>query len=158
MPVGLSRVVLAGVITGISDGLFSSVLSAVFYGSTVTRLFQGVAATLLGNRALSGGPRTALVGVAMHFGVAFAWSAVFMAITMLVPLVRRISATPSGVLTLAAIYGPMVWLVMSLVVVPALVHRAPAINARWWTQLVGHIVFVGLPIVASICGGLTSEP
>lgn len=158
MRVSLSRLVLAGVITGISDGLFSSVLSAAFYGSTVARLFQGVAATVLGSRALSGGTRTALVGVAMHFGVAFAWSAVFVAIATLVPLVRRIGATQSGVLTLAAIYGPMVWLVMSLLVVPALVHRPPAINARWWTQFVGHMVFVGLPIVAIICGGLPSEP
>src|SRR5437762_2596366 len=43
----LGRFVLAGVLTAIVDGCFSSVLSAVFYGSTVARLFQGVASTLL---------------------------------------------------------------------------------------------------------------
>jgi hypothetical protein len=26
----------------------------------------------------------------------------------------------------------------------------PAINMRWWVQLIGHFPFVGLPIVASI--------
>jgi hypothetical protein len=73
----MKRIVVAGVLTGVIDGLFSSVLSAVFYGSTVTRLFQGVAATLLGPNAVDGGVRTALIGVAMHFGVALGWSAVF---------------------------------------------------------------------------------
>jgi hypothetical protein len=47
----VKRIIVAGVVTGISDGWFSSVLSAVFYGSTVTRLFQGVAATLLDRQA-----------------------------------------------------------------------------------------------------------
>jgi hypothetical protein len=72
----LSRLVRAGILTGVIDGLFSSVLSAAFYDSTVARLFQGVASTLLGRAALDGGTRTALVGVLMHFGVAFGWSAV----------------------------------------------------------------------------------
>lgn len=62
-----SRVVRAGLATGIIDGLFSSVLAAFFYGSTVTRLFQGVASTVLGPNALTGGARTAAVGVLMHF-------------------------------------------------------------------------------------------
>lgn len=41
----------------------------------------------------------------------------------------------------------MIWLVMSFVVVPALTHRPPTVNLRWWIQFVGHFVFVGLPIV-----------
>ena len=47
----------------------------------------------------------------------------------------------------------MVWMVMSLIVIPALVHRPPTIGIRWWVQLIGHIPFVGLPIVASSSGG-----
>ena len=48
----------------------------------------------------------------------------------------------------ASWYGPLVWLVMSLAVIPMLVQRAPAITFRWWVQLIGHIPFVGFPIVA----------
>ena len=44
----LSRLALAGFVTAIVDGLFSSVLSVAFYHSTVTRLFQGVASVLVG--------------------------------------------------------------------------------------------------------------
>jgi hypothetical protein len=37
---------------------------------------------------------------------------------------------------------------MSLLVIPALTGRPPTIGARWWVQLVGHVFFVALPIVA----------
>jgi hypothetical protein len=42
---------------------------------------------------------------------------------------------------------------MSLVVIPLLLHRAPAITLRWLIQLVGHAPFVGLPMTAAIAGG-----
>ena len=64
----LVTIARAGLLTALIDGAFSSVLSVAFYHSTVTRLFQGVAATLLGPDALAGGPRTALIGVLMHTG------------------------------------------------------------------------------------------
>lgn len=144
----LRRLARAGLATAVVDGLFSSVLSAVFYGSTVSRLFQGVASTLLGPAALTGGARTAAVGVLMHGGVAFAWSAVFVFVVMRTPWVRSVLAMRHGVITVAMLYGPAIWLAMSLVVVPALLHRPPTIAIRWWAQLIGHFPFVGLPIVA----------
>jgi len=75
----ISRLIRAGLVTGVTDGLFSSVLAAFFYGSTVTRLFQGVASVLIGAAALDGGTRTAALGVLMHFGIAFGWSALLSA-------------------------------------------------------------------------------
>ena len=56
------RLVRAGMLTGVADGLFSSLLSVVFYHSTIARLFQGVASTLLGKEALDGGTPTASLG------------------------------------------------------------------------------------------------
>ena len=61
--------------------------------------------------------------------------------------------THGGVVGIAALYGPFIWLVMSLIVIPMLLHRPPKITGRWWIQLLGHIPFVGLPIVASIADG-----
>ena len=72
------RLLRAGVLTALVDGLFSSLLSVLAYGSTVPRLFQGVASVLIGSRALSGGNATFALGVLMHVGVAFGWSAVFL--------------------------------------------------------------------------------
>jgi hypothetical protein len=153
----LSRVVRAGLLTGVTDGLFSSVLSVAFYHSTVTRLFQGVASTLLGPAAIDGGTHTAAVGVLMHFGVAFGWSAVFLMLTLGSSWLRRVLASPHGVIKVASVYGPCIWAVMSLIVIPLLLHRPPAINARWLVQLIGHIPFVGLPIVASIGAASNAE-
>jgi hypothetical protein len=140
--------VSAGVATAVIDGLFSSVLSAYFYHSTVTRLFQGVAATLLGPSAFDGGTRTALVGILMHVGVAFGWSAVFVFGLMRLPAIRRGLASRNGVIKAASLYGPFIWMVMSLVIIPQLVHRPPSITFRWWVQFFGHIPFVAVPIVA----------
>jgi hypothetical protein len=149
----LSRLARAGLLTGVTDGLFSSVLSVAFYHSTVTRLFQGVASVLLGPEALTGGTRTAALGLLMHFGVAFLWSAVFLLLVTRSARIRSVLASPQGTIKVASLYGPFVWMVMSLAVIPLLAHRAPTINIRWWVQLVGHAPFVGLPIVASIAPG-----
>jgi hypothetical protein len=148
-----ARLVRAGLLTGICDGAFSSVLNVVAYRSTVSRLFQGVAAVLLGNTAFQGGTRTVLLGIAMHFGVAFAWSAVFLFVVSRAAWVRRLLASPYGVAKVAALYGPFIWTVMSLAVIPVLVHRPTTIGLRWWVQFFGHIPFVGAPIVASSARG-----
>ena len=147
-PRAATAIVRAGLLTAIVDGLFSSVLSAFLYQSTVMRLFQNVASTVLGARALDGGWTTAALGMAMHVAVAFTWSAVFVLVVMQVSGVRRALRHFPGVLAIAAIYGPCVWLVMSLVVIPFLTGRPAAFTYRWWIQFVGHAPFVGLPIVA----------
>ena len=149
----LSRVARAGVLTGITDGLFSSVLSVAFYHSTVQRLFQGVASTLLGAEAFNGGALTFAIGVLMHFGVAFGWSVVFLLIVKRARRIRGLLNSPYGVVKVASLYGPFIWMVMSLAVIPILLHRPPVINIRWLVQLIGHIPFVGIPIVWSIGGG-----
>jgi hypothetical protein len=146
----LSRVIRAGLLTGVTDGLFSSMLSIAFYHSTVTRLFQGVAATLLGRAAFDGGYETAALGVLMHFGVALGWSAVFLGLLDRSAWLRSVLRSPYGDWKVASVYGPFIWMVMSLLVIPLLLHRPPMITARWWVQLIGHVVFVGLPIVSSI--------
>jgi hypothetical protein len=150
-----ARLVRAGVLTGVADGLFSSVLSVAFYHSPVTRLFQGVASTLIGQSAFEGGTSAAVIGLLMHFGVAFGWSAVFLLVVMRSRWMRRLITSPYGVVKAASLYGPFIWMVMSLAVIPLLLHRPPTINIRWWIQLIGHMPFVGLPIVASI--GRSSE-
>src|SRR5688572_9074020 len=95
--IAFGKLARAGLLIGVIDGLFASVLAVGFYDSTVERLFQGVASTLLGPRAFSGGTPTALLGLLMHFGVAFAWSGVFLLLVMHSPSVRRLLAAPHGV-------------------------------------------------------------
>jgi hypothetical protein len=152
------RFLRAGFATAIADGLFSSVLSAFFYGSTVTRLFQGVASTVLGKEALEGGLFTALVGIGLHVFVAFGWSAVFVFLVLRAPRVRAILESPYGPAKVAAVFGPLVWVAMSAIVIPILVHRPPNITPRWWVQFFGHAVFVGLPIALAARGSQRLPP
>src|SRR5262245_19119191 len=149
----LSRVALAGALTGVTDGLFSSVLSVAFYNSTVQRLFHGFSGTLLGAEAFNGGNLTFAPGVLMHFGVALGWSVVFLLALNRARWIRSLLNSPYGVVRVASLYGPFIWLVMSLAVIPVVLHRPPLINSRWLTQLIGHIPFVGIPIVWSIGRG-----
>jgi hypothetical protein len=150
----LSRLAGAGLLTGVIDGLFSSALSAFMYGSTVRRLWQGVASVLLGAAAFDGGTRTAAIGLLMHFGIAFGWSAVFLVLALSSSWIRGVLGAPYGIIAVALVYGPLIWIVMSLAVIPMLTHRPPVINLRWWVQLAGHIPFVAMPIVAMIGRGL----
>jgi hypothetical protein len=149
-----SRLLRAWLATGVVDGLFAVVLNVyILRTATAQRLFQGIASTILGKAAMAGGATTAAIGLAMHFGVALGWSALFLLLVTRSARIRAVLDSPYGALKVAAVYGPVIWIVMSLVVIPLLVHRAPAINTFWWIELVGHIPFVGLPIAAFIGSG-----
>jgi len=141
-----TTLIKAGLLTAVSDCLFATVLTVFFFGGSFERLWQGVASVPLGKEALEGGAGTMWIGLGLHLCVAFWWSAVFLYGAMRLAVVRRTLASPWGVLKIAAVYGPFIWLVMTLVVIPAFTKRPPTFAARWWVQLVGHVPFVALPI------------
>jgi len=144
----LSRIGRAGLATAIVDGIFAVVLNVGIYDGTFARLWQNIAFTLLGRAAFDGGGRTVGIGLLMHCGVALAWSAVFVGLAQRSARVRGVLRSPSGVLKVGAVYGPFIWIVMSMVVIPLLVQRPPApITVRWWVNFIGHIPFVGWPLV-----------
>jgi hypothetical protein len=136
----------AGLLTAVIDFLFASTLSVVAYRSTFSRLWQGVASVPLGPKAMEGGTTMVLAGLLLHVLVAFTWSAVFVFALLRMGWVRRLLASRHGVLKVAALYGPLIWLVMSLAVIPAFAGRPPRISYRWLVQLLGHIPFVAVPI------------
>jgi hypothetical protein len=141
----LARLLRTGLLIGVVDGSWAIVLTLI-YGRSLARLWQGIAATLFGERMFDGGAATVALGVAMHFGVAFAWSAVFLLLVARSALVRRVLDSRFGPLKIGAVYGPVIWIVMSAVVIPLLTRKPLVITGRWWIQLLGHVVFVGLPI------------
>lgn len=141
----------------IVDFVFASCLSVFAYGSTFSRLWQGVASVVLGTSALQGGTRTVLFGLLLHVCVAFTWSAVFLTLAKSIAPIQRMIATPGGILAIAGVYGPSIWLVMSLVVIPLATGRPPSITVRWCIQLIAHIPFVALPIVSVVGRGLNAR-
>lgn len=147
-----TRLVEAGLLTAMIDGLWAVALTLI-YGRSVTRLWQGIAATAFGERMFNGGTSTVALGIAMHVGVAFAWSAIFLILVRRWAWLSDVLDSPLGVLKSAAVYGPLIWIVMSAVVIPLLTGTPLVVTYRWWIQLAGHVVFVGLPIVSAIGRG-----
>ena len=99
---------------------------------------------------MAGGLRTAAIGVALHVCVAFAWTTVFFLLLIMAPAIGRFARARFGLITLATIYGPIIWLVMSFHLIPSMTHKPPTVNFHWWVQFFGHIPFVALPIIATL--------
>ena len=79
--------------------------------------------------------------------VALTWAALFVTAARALPALRRAIASPAGALGVAAAYGPLIWLVMSLLVIPIATGRPPRFGFRWWVQVGAHLPFVTLPLV-----------
>ncbi|HEX6941311.1 MAG TPA: hypothetical protein VF128_00210 [Gemmatimonadaceae bacterium] len=134
-------------VTAAWDFVCATMLSVFAYGSTFSRLWQGVASTVLGPPALTMGARGVAAGLGLHLMVALTWSALFVLAAAASASLRRAIARPAGAIAVASIYGPVIWLVMSLVVIPLATGRPPAFGFRWWVQIVAHVPFVTLPLV-----------
>jgi hypothetical protein len=110
-------------------------------GVPFTRLLQFVASEALGPSATEGGGRTAGVGLALHFLVAAVWATIYAIAGDAWPILL---AWP---LLFGMLFGLVVHLVMSRIVVPlSRAAKRPFTWKSWLTQLVIHMVCVGLPI------------
>jgi hypothetical protein len=147
-PAFLDAWIRTGLLVALSDGLFASA-TGMFIAPYATpfRVFRGVASVLFGRGALDGGTPMTLVGIAMHISVALFWSGLFLIALRNSEALRDALRSRPKSLLVASIYGPSIWLVMSLVVIPALLHRPPTITTKWWVQLIGHIPFVVGPMI-----------
>jgi hypothetical protein len=148
-----STLVRAWLATALVDFLFASTLSVVYNGTPV-RVWLGVASTVLGPSAIQGGARAVAVGLLLHLCVAFTWTAILVAVVSWSAWLRALISMPVGIVVAATVYGPLIWIAMSAVVIRAATGRPPTIGARWWVQLVAHIFFVALPMVTMVARGL----
>jgi hypothetical protein len=133
-------IVAAGLTCGVLD-ITASLLVYGYFGLKPLPLLQGIAGGVLGPRTFNGGLRTALLGLILHFVIAFGAAAVFcLASRSLRFLVEY--AVFSGVL-----YGVAVYFFMSEFVVPlSAAGKHPFSAEMIIIGVVIHIVCVGLPI------------
>lgn len=141
---------LGGLIVAVLDGL-DALLFFGLRGISPARLFQGIASGLLGRSAFEGGMATALLGVLIHFFIAFA---VVITYHFAVRLIPRLTRRPW---IYGPLYGLVVYGVMNFVVIPlsAIGARSPS-TAVLLNGLLIHIFGVGLP--AALSAGLSSRP
>jgi hypothetical protein len=147
------RLLRAGLLVAVCDAFFAMTAGAIIRGTPPARVWQGVASVVVGKDALNGGVPMTLLGVLMHFAVAFTWSALFLYAVMHSPKIRAVLDSDYGALKVATVLGPFIWLVMSLIVMPVFTHRMPPLTGYYIVMLFGHIIFVGLPMAAGIGSG-----
>ena len=146
-PSAARAILVTWLVTAAWDFVCATMLSVFAYGSTFSRLWQGVAATVLGPAATTMGARGVAVGLGLHLLVALAWSTIFVLAVAASVALRRFITRPGNAVAVAIVYGPLIWLVMSLLVIPAATGRPPAFGFRWWVQVFAHVPFVTLPLV-----------
>jgi hypothetical protein len=144
-------------VTAAWDFVCATLLSVLAYGSTVTRLWQGVAATVLGPAAMTMGAGGVAAGLGLHLAVALVWSTAFVVALAWFAALRRAIARPPGAIAVASVYGPFIWLVMSLVVIPVATGRPTTFGFRWWVQIFAHVPFVTLPLVLTARRALAAQ-
>ena len=142
-----AAILVTWLVTAAWDFVCATMLSVFAYGSTFSRLWQGVASTVLGPAALTMGVRGVAAGLGLHLLVALTWSALFVAAVAASAALRRALVRPAGAMAVATVYGPVIWLVMSLVVIRLATGRPGAFGFRWWVQIFAHVPFVTLPLV-----------
>jgi hypothetical protein len=144
----LRKFLVAGALVAVLDISFADTYWVVFRGATtLQRIFQSIAAGVLGKDAFTVGSRAVLLGVVLHCVIAFGWTAVFFALASRWPAFRRVLLGPSGALRVGLPFGMLVWLSMNLVIIPLSHTRPTAIASTWfWVCLVWHAVGVGLPM------------
>ncbi|MBA3670474.1 MAG: hypothetical protein H0W68_00445 [Gemmatimonadaceae bacterium] len=146
-------ILVGGAIAGALDITYAILYSA-WRGVAPTRLLQSVASGLIGTAAFAGGSRTAALGLALHFLIAFSIATVYFLASRRWPvLVTR--PVLSGIL-----YGVVVYAVMNLVVIPlsATPPRKTIYPLTLATGLLVHMLFIGLPIALAARHALAGRP
>jgi uncharacterized membrane protein YagU involved in acid resistance len=143
-PRALEVIPAGGILVGIFDLLFAFTFYGLILKVPALRIFQSVAAGVLGRpAAIEGGLRTFFLGIVLHFIVATCIAAVYYLISVVLPLVLRY-AVPSGL-----IYGMIAYLGMNYLVIPlsAIGPRTTSKPAWIFTvEIIGHAFLVGLPL------------
>jgi hypothetical protein len=138
------RALLPIAVGGFTAGLFDLISALIIYGWGVPR---GIASGLLGTKALHGGTGTWVLGVFLHFFIAFS------AATIYVLASRKLDFLRTNYIVCGLFYGIAIFLVMNLVVLPLSAVPFPVgpFPVRGLIRgILIHMLIIGLPISVSL--------
>jgi hypothetical protein len=132
-----AAVLWGGLVGGTLDIAFAAIRS-VQLGGTVGRMLRGIAAGLLGRRVIDGGVGYALLGLGLHFFIAFSAAATYY---MASRSLRILIARPW---ICGPVFGALWWLMMNRVVLPlSALHVSPPFTIPGFLAVT---LLVGLPV------------
>jgi hypothetical protein len=128
---------------GLVAGSFDMACALIIFGVNVPKAIAG---GLLGHAAFQGGAGTYVLGVFLHYFIAFAAAAVYYAAS------RKLAFMREYALVCGLFFGIAIYLVMNLIVLPlSALHVTHPIALRDLIQgLLVHMVLIGLPISFSV--------
>jgi hypothetical protein len=140
-PQPLLFVLMGGLLAGAFDIVYACLFWALKAGVPAQRIFQSVAAGLLGEASFQGGWGTAALGLALHFLIATTIALVYYAVAL------RWSLLWQEPLLCGAIYGLLVYGVMNYIVVPLSAASSGGSKNGLWVGLsiLVHMVLIGIP-------------
>jgi uncharacterized membrane protein YagU involved in acid resistance len=129
-----------GLAVGVLDGLDAIIFFGLRSGVPPPRIFQSIAAGLLGRASFQGGVATVILGVLLHFTIAVTVVAVYSLAS------RPLAFLTQRPLLWGPMYGIAVYLFMNHVVIPLSASGAgsPPL-AVFLNGVLIHILGVGLP-------------
>jgi len=125
-------------------GTLDAIDAVVFFGlrgAAPVRIFQGIAAGLMGPSARSGGLPAAALGLVLHYTVAFGIVATYVLAS------RRLTLLTRRPVVCGALYGLGAYFFMNLVVIPlsAIGPQRLALAAPLVNGLLIHVFGIGMP-------------
>lgn len=137
----LSYVLAGGLVAGALDILYAWVFWALKANVAAQRIFQSVAAGLLGDSSFEGGAATAALGLGLHFLIAVSMSVAYFLVARRLPLLWR------RPLAAGAAYGLLLYVIMNYVVVPLSAARPGSRDQLWiGLSIAVHALLIGIPI------------
>jgi uncharacterized membrane protein YagU involved in acid resistance len=133
-------IVTAWLVVGTLD-LTSATIQTLVMGGNPMRMLQYISSGIAGQDAFAGGIKYSLLGVFIHYCIAFTWTLLFF---LLYPNIKGLS---NHKLLTGIVYGLIVWLVMNRVVVP--LSKIPARPFNLKNALIGLgilIIAIGIPL------------
>ena len=132
----------AALIAGTLDITGACVASWLRAGVTPQRVLQSVASGLLGPAAYTGGSKSAVLGLALHYLIATTWTVVFFLAS------RKLRFLLRQPIAWGLVYGVIVYAFMNFVVLPlsAFPQRTPPTLSGRIIGLLIIMFCIGLPI------------
>lgn len=129
-----------GLVAGVLDAV-DGVVAFGLKGLNPIQVLQYIASGLLGPSSFHGGLGSAALGTILHFFIAFAAAAVYVAAS------RRIAVLNSRAILFGLLYGVSVYSFMNYLVLPlSAVPPSSFSLGMFLNGMIGHALFVGLPI------------
>lgn len=141
--------ITGGLILGTADLVFAMTFWGIQNGISPTRILRSVARGVLGADAFQGGLGTAVLGGVLHYFIATCMALTYHAVS------RKYEALIQRPIGYGLVYGVLLYVIMSFVVLPLSAVGLPRFDNVLWV-LLSVILHAGFGVICSVAARLAS--